>query len=174
MIDFIEVNYQDILAHNFTHLYYTMYLFDALLASKNDIFYSMIQRLKDSWEIVENSQPNILIKATVIKYNNMVKQKLWDQIDPKNVKKIVITTKLEVLESDFSIPATKHPRGGTRGSGGTHNQNQTPFIIPDWKNTKKEDIIKRDGETLHWCKHHVHTEILWDGLYISHKQEYHD
>ena len=49
-----------------------MHLIDALLTSKNDIFCSMIQRLKDSCEISQNVKADILIEATLTKYNNMV------------------------------------------------------------------------------------------------------
>ena len=43
----------------------------------------------------------------------------------------------------------------------------------DWKKTKKGETIQHEGATLRWCKHHVHTEGLWDGLYTSHKPEDH-
>ena len=67
MIYFMEVNYEDIVSHNFTHPDYTMHLLNDLLTSKNDIFRSMIQRLKDRWEIGENVEPDILIEATLTK-----------------------------------------------------------------------------------------------------------
>ena len=98
MIDFTEANYKEIVAHNFTHPGYTMHLFKALLTSKYGISRVMIQRLKDSWEISENVEPGVLIEATLTKYNNMAKQKLWDQKDPKDANILVLTTKLEVLE----------------------------------------------------------------------------
>ena len=53
MVDFMDANYEEILAHNFTHPDYTMHLFNALLTSKSDIFRFMIQRLEDAWEIGE-------------------------------------------------------------------------------------------------------------------------
>ena len=104
----------------------------------------------------------------------MVKQKLWDQTDRKHANKLAINTKLEVLESSFNTSATKNPRGATRGSGCTQIQYETPFIMPDWKKINKGDTIERYGDTIHLCKHHVHTEGLWDGVYMSHKSEYHD
>ena len=42
------------------------------------------------------------------------------------------------------------------------------------KKTKKRDTIDRNGVILHWYNYHVHTESLWDGLYMSHKPENHD
>ena len=48
MVGFIEANYEEIVAHNFTHTDYTIHLFNVLLTSKSDIFRSMIQQLKDT------------------------------------------------------------------------------------------------------------------------------
>ena len=44
----------------------------------------------------------------------------------------------------------------------------------DWKHIKKRDTHERDGDTLHLCENHVHTEGLWDGLYMFNKPENHD
>ena len=65
---------------------YTMHLFNALFTSINDIFRSIIHWLKDAWEIGESVKPDILMEATLTKYNNMVKQNIWDQKDPKDAK----------------------------------------------------------------------------------------
>ena len=46
--------------------------------------------------------------------------------------------------------------------------------MPEWKMTKKGETIEHEGYILHWCKHHAHTEGLWDGLYVSHKPENHE
>ena len=45
--------------------------------------------------------------------------------------------------------------------------------MPAWKKTKKGETIEHEGATLHWCKHHIHTEGLLDGLYIVHKPKDH-
>ena len=131
MIDFMEANYEEIVAHNCTHNDYTMQLFNALLTSKNDIFRSMIQRLNDAWEIVENVEPGVLIEATLTEYNNMVKQNIWDQKDPKGTIILALTTKLEVLESAFNTASNTPYKGGTRGGGGSQNKNKGQFIMPD-------------------------------------------
>ena len=51
MLDDMDANYQDIIAHSHTHDDYTMHLFDALITSKNEIFRSMVQHKKDDWEL---------------------------------------------------------------------------------------------------------------------------
>ena len=58
--------------------------------------------------------------------------------------------------------------------GGSQNKSKGPFDMPDWKITKKGEIIQHEGATLHWCKYHVHIEGLWDGLYMFHRPEDHD
>ena len=46
--------------------------------------------------------------------------------------------------------------------------------MPEWKVTQKGETIDHEGATLHWCKHHIYTEGLRDGLYMSHKPEDHE
>ena len=69
----------------------------------------------------------------------MVKQKLCGQTDPKDAKKIALSTKIEVLESASSTSAINHPRGDAGGSGGDQYSNKIPFIIPGWKKKQKQE-----------------------------------
>ena len=78
----------------------------------------MIQRLKYAWEISENIEPDVLIKAALTKYNNMVNQNIWDQKDPKDANILDLTTKLEFLESAFNTSSKMPYKGGTGGGGG--------------------------------------------------------
>ena len=73
----------------------------------------MIQIVKEAWEISENVDPDVLIKATLTKYNNMVKHTIWDQKDPKDAKILTLTIKLEVLESAFNTASKTLCKGGT-------------------------------------------------------------
>ena len=84
MVDFMEANYEEIVTHNCMYPDYRMHLFSEVLTSKNDIFPSMIQQLKDTWKIGENDMPYVLIEAAFTKYNNMVKKNIWDQKYPKD------------------------------------------------------------------------------------------
>ena len=74
------------------HPDYMMHLSNTLLTSKNDIFRSMIQQLKKAWEIGESVEPDVLIEAALTKYNNMVRQNIWDQKDPKDTKNLALIT----------------------------------------------------------------------------------
>ena len=38
---------------------------------------------------------------------------------------------------------------------------------------KTTDSIERDGKTWYWCPKHV-VSWIYDGLYVTHKPEYHD
>ena len=165
MIDYMEMNYEEILRHNFTHPGYVMHPFNALLTSKNDIFWSMIQREKDRGELGEDVLPDSLVEKATTKYNNMILQKIWNQTDPKDAKILALTTKLEVLDSAFSTSKsdTKPPK---KTSG--------PWKPEDWSITNVGTFTEKDGKTLHWCPHHKGPQYEWYGIYMPHKPEDHD
>ena len=73
MINNIDANYQETVSHSHTHNDYTMHLSDALLTSKNEVFWSTVQRKKDNWEIGSDIDPNALIDESITKLNNMKK-----------------------------------------------------------------------------------------------------
>ena len=67
----------------------------------------------------KNVETDNLIEAALTKYNNMVKQNIWDQKDPKDSKTLALTTKLEVAESAFNTASKEPHKGGTGGGGGS-------------------------------------------------------
>lgn len=71
ILDDMDVHYQEIVAHNHTHDDYTMHSFDAVLTSKNEVFWSMVQRKKDNWELGGDIDPNAIIDKSVTKFNNI-------------------------------------------------------------------------------------------------------
>ena len=76
MLDYMKMNYEEIVRHSFTHPDYIIHLFNALFSSKNDIFRSMIQRERDKWELGEDILPDSLVEKVTTKYNNMVLQNI--------------------------------------------------------------------------------------------------
>ena len=160
MIDFMEANYEEILAHNFNHSDYMMHLFDALLTSKKDVFRSMTQCLKELCDIGKYVQLDALIDFFVTKYNNMVKQQLWNQTDPKDTKILVLTTKLEVMESTFNTTVTKHSKGVLE------------MIIrilskPYWQKIKKVKTIERDGKKILVSPPRIFVRFMGWSMYAS-------
>ena len=76
MLDDMDSNYQEIVAHNHSHDDYTIHLFDALHTSKNEAFRSMVQRKKNDWELGGELNDHELIDECVTKFNNMQKQNI--------------------------------------------------------------------------------------------------
>ena len=66
--------------------------YTALLSGKNDVFNNFVQRGKDEWELGKDQNFEDVMENATIKYNNMVKQKLWSQTDPKDTKILALTT----------------------------------------------------------------------------------
>ena len=59
---------------------------------KNDIFNNIVQRGKDDWELGKDQNFEDVMENTTVKYNNMVKQKIWTQTNPKDAKILALTT----------------------------------------------------------------------------------
>ena len=171
MLDYMEMNYEHILRHNFTHPDYVMHLFNALLTSKNDIFRSMIQREKDKWELGEDVLPDSLVDKATTKYNNMVLQKLWNQTDPKDAKILALTTKLELLASAFST-STSAPEPKPLKQRNDNNWKPEPWQITNVG--PKIDDPNKPGKTLWWCPHHKGRQNKWPGMYMNHEEKDHD
>ena len=130
MLDYMEMNYEEIVRHNFTHPDYIMHLFNALLSYKNDIFRSMIQRGKDKWELGEDIQHDYLVEKATTKYNNMVLQNIWNRTDSKDSKILALATKVEVLNTAFSTATYT----ASYFSSFTNNNNEKKKYVPEeWK-----------------------------------------
>ena len=66
--------------------------YTVLLSEKNDIFNNFVQRGKDDWELGKDQNFEDVMENTTVKYNNMVKQTIWTQTDPKDAKILALTT----------------------------------------------------------------------------------
>lgn len=66
--------------------------YTTLLFGGNDVFNNFVQRRKDKWELGREQNFEDVMKRSSIRYNNMVKQKLWSQTDPKDAKIRDLTT----------------------------------------------------------------------------------
>ncbi len=119
-----------------------------------------------------NITPDELIVAARTKFNNMIEDKLWGKVDPRDAKILALTTKLEKLEKDGVKPSANATNGGNPGGGGPK-----PKIQPLEELHKKIDGAFKivEGRTYYWCKHHKSKDYNYDGLYVtSHSKEHHD
>ena len=141
MLDDMETNYQHIIRQKHTHDDYVMHLFTAMLTSKNEEFNQMIQRSKDEWELGTDVTSDALIKTAVVKYNNLVKQKVWNSGESKDAKIVALATKVEQLETDLATSSSTQSKPSSKNNGvGSDN-------IPDWKKKNTGPSIEMDGRT---------------------------
>ena len=69
------------------------------MATSDSAFIDFIKRKKDAYEEGEiNLTPNVLMQATVNKYNSLKQQGRWNQASEQDEKIIALQTKLESLE----------------------------------------------------------------------------
>lgn len=165
MLDHMNNNYQQIEAMNEQHPNYIMHLFHALLSAKNEIFVNYVQTIKDNWETGKDVSADELINEAKTKYNNMVKQKIWNKQSPKDAKIMALATELRNLKDSV----TNYGGGKSKNSSTSKNLR---INIPEWRmlNTGPTKVV--DGVKYWWCKHHK-LENVFDGLYMTHKPEDH-
>ena len=107
--------------------------FAVLSSTKNSIFKDFIQRKIDAWEEGTDTTLDALSSAALSKYNNMVKQKTWDEKNPKDAKIIALATQVEALQSQtFS----KNKSGEATTFSGNENPNKRKTDLPDWRMKK--------------------------------------
>ena len=100
------------------------------------------------------------------KYNNMVMQGSWKNIDAKDSKLVALLTKVTNLEEKLKNSSSS----STAGQKGR----SAYFTLDDWRMKFDGNVSKVvAGKTWHWCKRHIQ-EGVYDGLYVTHKQEDHD
>ena len=172
MLDFMQENYDKIIAANDTFDDLVRHIFRALLTCPNHIFRDLIQRTKDDWDIGGDIDADSLSLMAKTKYNNMFLAGEWTQLDPKDAKIAALTTRLATIEQlRAGNPTPSSKTSGTIGSDTLNVAGMTN--LPVWRTIKKGESIVSDGKTYHWCPHHV-LQGKFDGLYMPHKAEEHD
>ena len=121
---------------------------------------------------------NEVIKASRVKWNNMVEKGKDKIVNPSDAKILALTTKVGQLEKALAekrpapdpvaaAKTAKHPKTGRNVFPGQHQ-------IEKWRGKKEGDEKVVDGRTYYWCPHHKY-EGHYDGLYVSsHKASEHD
>ena len=170
MLDEMESNYNKILELGQQHEDWTLHVFNAMISAKNRVFTDYIQRKKDEWEVGEEVNVDTLINDAKSKYNNMVKQRLWDKQDPNDAKIATLTTELTELKQCV-LATSQLTNGGGGGSDATKTKSDNKkksSNIDKWRTIKKGDHKKVDGVDYWWCPDHK-WEGHFDGLYVTHK-----
>ncbi len=113
---------------------------------------------------------NKLIISACMKDNNMVDDKTWGKVDPRDGKVMALTTMLEKLEKGVTKSAANVANGGRAGGGSPSGDKMPP--LKEWH--KKCNGLKKVvvNHTYYWCKHHKLKD--YDSFYLtSHFEEHH-
>ena len=173
MTDKMMADYQLILEKNGRHDDMVLDLYTALLTGKNDIFSSFIQRRKDDWETGADESHEALVEVANTKFNNMVTQGNWRQVEAKDSKIVALLTKVNDLEEQLKSSTSASTFASSKSSGTSKSSKNPYFTLDDWRMKKDGDSKVMDGKTWYWCPKHVQ-EGVYDGLYVTHKPEDHD
>ncbi len=150
---------------------YRRYLINALQSGKNHEFNSYIQRINDDIQsgigVHKSITPEDLIQAARSKYNNMVEDKSWGKVDPKDAVIMALTTKITALEKKVAAPTNPLPKNTALATSGPASN------IDAWR--KKFDGASKEvnGRKWYWCPKHK-LEGVYDSLYLTHHPDKHD
>ena len=169
MTDKMMADYQLILEKNGRHDDMVLDLYTALLSGKNEIFSSFIQRRKDDWETGTDESHEALVKVANTKYNNMVTQGSWKQVEAKDSAIVALLTKVNHLEKQLKSSASASSSSSAAGKSSKNPY----FTLDPWRMNKDGDTKVVDGKTWYWCPRHV-LEGVYDGLYVTHPPGDHD
>ncbi len=152
------------------------YLYTALKSGPNADYNAFLQRIIDDIQsghgYHKDITPDMLIVAARTKYNNMVEDKSWGKVDPRDAKIMALITKLDQMEKARPNQPRSDAAANATNGGKTDSRFST---IEDWRKKFDGDVKTVEGKTFYWCKHHKSEEYGYNGLYVSsHSPENHD
>ena len=166
---------------------YRRLILDAVRTGPNATFNAFVQRIVDDVESGIGSHATITTDALIIacktKYNNMDGRNEWTAVDPRDARIMALTTKLEeqadkLQKFTATALATAVTNGGHSNNGKSAGFDTEFFQgtrVQKWRGTRDGPTkVGPDGKKLCWCKHHVHPDGLWNGLYVNHPEDQHD
>ena len=185
MLNFMETTYKEIRNNGKTHDSYLRHLLDALLSGSNATFTAFIQRIKDDIDggfgTSKSMTADQLIVTACQKYVNMVEQKEWDKVDPRDAQILALTTMVQEMREQHSVNAVSGDRQKQNGNNTSETQASNESVdandkvdgLPRWRITHTGPTKRVDNFTWHWCHHHV-KEGKWNGMYVRHPETKHD
>ena len=102
-------------------------------------------------------------------YNNSVSSGQWDTRDPKDAKIVALTTIIdELVKQQIKLAALvtqSNPRlSRSNNFGGSQQDGNRIQPIDEWRFTKGEAGVEKDGKPWWWCLYHV-LPGKYDGSY---------
>ena len=100
-----------------------------------------------------------LATAACAKYNNMVASDEYGQLDPKDAKILVLTTKVTALEKSFVAHSANAIQcggagGDTRGHFKQEYNGDVVTGVKQWRNVNKGPTLQHGEKTVGWCPKH--------------------
>ena len=159
---------------------YRRYIYNALLTAPNQVFTSYIQRIVDDLQAgighFKDTTAEQIIQAARTKYNNMVEDKSWAKVDPRDAQLLALATEVETLrrgKTNKEAAANATDKNDKVASSGSDDMEKISGVAK-WRMVKVGSTKTVDGKLHYWCPKHVHKGGLWNGLYVTHKPENHD
>ena len=156
----------------------------SLFAKVNATFNTFVQRIVDDVESGIGAHAHITTDALIVacktKYNNMDGRNEWTAVDPRDARIMALTTKLEnqteaLAKLTSTALATAASGNSNHGTSGLDTNFFPGTRVQKWRGTRDGPTkVGPDGKKLHWCKHHVHPDGHWNGLYVNHPEDQHD
>jgi len=137
--------------------------FSALLSGHNASFNNLIAAKQSEYYMGAYTDPAALLSFAEATYNNFVTSGTWNKPSPETII-AALATELRALKA----------AGKANVNTSNSNNNNTSSFIADWRYTKTEPMVNRDGKTFHWCPKHKGKNGEMTGLYVTHKPEDHD
>ena len=166
MLTAMDDTYNEILQLGGTHDDYILNLFAGLKTSSNKVFSDFIGRKEDDYQGGDDITPEHLSDLAITKFNNMLELKqikIESKEEAKEKEKfLTLATQLKSVINDHQAQKRQDFQGEGKNT------------IEEWRMTKTEDVVTRNGKEFYWCPHHKQPG-RYDGLYVSsHKPEEHD
>ena len=108
LLDYMKMQFNQIITDGGMHNDYTLNLFTALLTSNNDEILKFIGRLKDDWECGDGNDNDLvtadfLQEKALTKFNNMVQAGLWKRSeDPSTKVFFALSTQIANLRNQIN------------------------------------------------------------------------
>ena len=185
MLYFMETTYKEIRNNGKTRDSYLWHFLDAFLSGSNATFTAFIQRIKDDIDggfgTSKSMTADQLIVTARRKYVNMVEQKEWDKVDPRDAQILALTTMVQEMREQRSVNTVSSDRQKQNGSNTSEAQASNESVdpndkvdgLPRWRITHTGPTKRVDNFTWHWCRHQV-KEWKWNGMYVRHPETKHD
>ena len=156
------------------------YTLDTLKSGPNDAFNRFIARYSDDIESQTGPYKDMtydaIIKASRVKWNNMVEKGEDKNLNPQDAKILALTTQVKELKKEMAANPSSNLAAATADQKNSDLDTTVfpgRFPIQKWRGKKDGDTKVVNGRTYYWCPHHK-KDGCYDGLYVTtHKAEDH-